>query len=283
MKCPEPLANPHHFTHEAMHTTFSLRIRGLEDADARGMARECFDQIDILESRLSRFLEGSDISLINRMSPGETLFISESTHQCLLAGMDALARTGGLFDITLGKRIQHQKSGDDGPLPPVTGQITIHPDVAAVTCVEAGREIDLGGIGKGFALDHLKKLLIDWGAEDALLCAGASSLLALGPQSWPIDLAGSKGALRVLLQDQSISASGTGIQGAHIVHPAGADAMPAAPCARIWAQASTAVMAEVWSTALMLLDPAELPAILGEIDELSAVYAERDGVPSQLR
>ena len=283
MNCPEPLANPHHFTHEAMHTTFSLRIRGMEDADAQGMARECFDQIDILESRLSRFLDGSDISLINRMAPGETLFISESTHQCLLAGMDALARTGGLFDITLGKRIQHQKSGDDAPLPPVVGQITIHPDVAAVTCVEAGREIDLGGIGKGFALDHLKKLLIDWGAEDALLCAGASSLLALGAQSWPIDLAGSKGALRVLLQDQSISASGTGIQGAHIVHPAGADAMPAAPCARIWAQASTAVMAEVWSTALMLLDPGELPAILVEIDELSAVYAERDGVPARLR
>jgi FAD:protein FMN transferase len=161
--------------------------------------------------------------------------------------------------------------------------LTIHPDTPAVTCEEPGREIDLGGLGKGFALDQIHQLLTSWGAQDALLSAGASSLLAFGPQAWPVDLGGSQGNLRIHLENSALSASGTGIQGAHIVHPAGHEAMPAAPCTRIWVRASTAAMAEIWSTALMLLDPGELPEIVTQIDELTAVYVERDGVVSQLR
>ena len=62
----------------------------------------------------------------------------------------------------------------------------------AITCEEPGREIDLGGIGKGFALDQLKQLLTEWDADDALLAAGASSLLAFGPSAWPVDLTGER-------------------------------------------------------------------------------------------
>lgn len=283
MKCPEPLADARFFSHEAMNTTFHLRIRSENEAESRSMARECFEHIDLLESRLSRFIDGSDISRINRMQAGETLYISELCHECLLLGLDALVRTGGLFDITLGRRIQHQKEHEDGPPPALVGRLTIHPDVPAVTCEEPGREIDLGGLGKGFALDQIHQLLTSWGAQDALLSAGASSLLAFGPQAWPVDLGGSQGNLRIHLENSALSASGTGIQGAHIVHPAGVEAMPSVPCTRIWASAATAAMAEVWSTTLMLLDPSELPEILGDIEELSSVHAERDGCVERIR
>jgi thiamine biosynthesis lipoprotein ApbE len=108
-------------------------------------------------------------------------------------------------------------------------------------------------------------------------------MLAFGPQAWPVDLTGSRENLRIYLENSALSASGTAMQGAHIVHPAGHEAMPASPCTRIWVSASTAAMAEIWSTALMLLDPGELPEIVTQIDELAAVYIERDGVVSQLR
>lgn len=277
MKTPDPLADARQFNHEAMHTTFSLRLRGLDEADARGLARECFDQVDILETQLSRFREGSDVSRINCMAAGETLYLSESCHQCLLLALDACARTGGLFDITLGTRIEHWKSEAAGPVPPLVGKLSIHPDIAAITCEEPGREIDLGGIGKGFALDQLKQFLLDWGVEDALLAAGASSLLAFGPQAWPVDLTGSGGALRVDLQNQALSASGTGIQGSHIIHPWGAGAMPASPCQRIWVIAPTAAEAEVWSTALMLMEPEEIPDLIAGNAELGGVLADSGG------
>jgi thiamine biosynthesis lipoprotein len=272
-----PLSDARCFSHEAMNTTFCLRLRGVDDVTARDMARECFDQLDFLEARLSRFIEGSDVSRINRMAAGETLYLGEASHQCLLLALDAHARTAGLFDITLGTRIEHRKSGGGGPAPDLTGRLVIHPDAPAVTCEEAGREIDLGGIGKGFALDRLKDLLIDWGAEDALLSAGASSLVAFGPNAWPVDLSGSAGSLRVLLENQSLSASGTGIQGAHILHPWGPEAMPATPCDRIWVTASTAALAEIWSTALMLVEPAAIPEVLAGEAEVAAVHADLAG------
>jgi len=277
MKTPVPLPDARYFAHEAMHTTFSLRILGMNESTARGIARECFEQINLLESRLSRYAEGSDVSRINCMTAGETLYLSETCHQCLLLALDAAANTHGLFDITLGTRIEHRKSGSSDPEPPLMGRLTIHPDVPAITCDEPGREIDLGGIGKGFALDQIKLLLTDWGVENALLTAGASSLMAIGPQSWPIDLTGDAGFLRLELINQSISASGTGIQGSHIIHPWGPEAMPVHLSRRIWVTGATAALAEIWSTALMLIDVEEIPDILAGNQDVTSVHADRGG------
>jgi len=277
MNTNDPLADSHPFSHDAMHTTFMLRFRGVERETARDLAHECFSQIDLHEARLSRFIEDSDISRINHLRAGETLYLHESSYQCLLLGLDACARTGGLFDITLGRQIEHRKTGDGSPPPPPAGSLIIHPDVAAVTCVEPGRVLDLGGIGKGFALDQLREVLDSWDVNDALLAAGASSWLAVGPSRWPVDLATETRSRRIELCNQALSASGTGIQGGHIIHPGGNDAMPAGGFRRIWVVAQDAALAEVWSTALMLVDPAEISEIIEELDELSAVHAEIDG------
>ncbi|MBC8126117.1 MAG: FAD:protein FMN transferase [Gloeobacteraceae cyanobacterium ES-bin-144] len=260
-----------------MNTTFSLRVRRVDGRTAQGIAKECFDEIDLLESRLSRYVEASDISRINHLESGQTLYLSDSCHQCLLQALDAYSQTAGLFDVTLGTRIEHRKSGNESDEPLLKGRLKIHPDVAAVTCEEAGREIDLGGIGKGFALDQLKQLLTVWEVQDALLTAGASSMLAIGDSEWPVDLAGESESLRITLKNQSLSASGTFIQGDHIIHPAGHEAMPESPCTRIWVVASTAVLAEIWSTTLMLLSLDEILEFIEGIDVIHSVYAEQAG------
>ena len=277
MKTNDPLADSHPFSHDAMNTTFTLRFRGVGSETARDLAYECFSQIDLLESRLSRFIDNSDISRINHLGAGETLYLHDSTYQCLLYALDASARTGGLFDITLGRQIEHRKAGDDSPPPPPAGSLIIHPDVAAVTCVEPGRVLDLGGIGKGFALDQLRQVLELWGVDDALMAAGASSLLAVGATRWPVDLATECQSRRIELCNQALSASGTGIQGSHIIHPGGDDAMPAGGFRRVWVVAPDAAVAEVWSTALMLVNPEELPELIAEVPELRAIHAELDG------
>lgn len=272
-----PMQDSLQFIHEAMNTTFTLRLRGVDAETAQGVARESFELVDLLESRLSRFMESSDVSRINCMAAGETLYLSENCHQCLLLALDAHARTRGLFDITLGRRIEHRKSGNEGPPPAITGSLIIHPDVPAVTCVEPGRELDLGGIGKGYALDQIKQLLIDWEVDDALLAAGASSLLAFGPASWPVDLTGGCESRQIHLSNQALSASGTGIQGSHIIHPAGDEVMPVTECARVWVLAPSAALAEIWSTALMLVEPDEIPSILAEEPDIAGVHAEIQG------
>jgi FAD:protein FMN transferase len=283
MMTNDPLADSHLFSHDAMNTTFALRFRDVDPETARDLAYECFSQIDLLESRLSRFVDSSDISRINHLGAGETLYLHETSYQCLLLALDAHARTGGLFDITLGRQIAHRKAGDDSPPPPLAGSLIIHPDVAAVTCVEPGRVLDLGGIGKGFALDQLRQVLDSWDVNDALLAAGASSWLAVGPSRWSVDLATENQSHRIVLSGQALSASGTNIQGSHIVHPGGNEAMPAAGFRRVWVVAADAALAEIWSTTLMLLDPAEIPALVAEVPELISAHAEMDGGIRDLR
>lgn len=238
----------HHFHHEAMRTTFHIRFAET-NPDAAQIARDCFELIDLLEGRLSRYKQDSDITRINCLPAGEKHYITPETHQCLLRALDLYQHTAGLFDITLGQQIRHRKDGHAGPPPEPKGRIIIHPDEPAVTCVEPGRELDLGGIGKGFALDSLGEKLAEWEAPSALLSAGASTHLTWGGAAWPTRLESGTGVRILELKNGALSASGTEIQGAHIVHP---DAGGLLVEGRVWVVAEDATTADAWSTALLL-------------------------------
>ena len=195
-----PLPGCLHFAHEAMNTTYHLRFPEQESKHLHDVSVFCFEELDRLESQLSRFVEGSDVSRINEMKAGDSLFISEACYDCLRQALELHQQTGGLFDITLGVQIEHFKSGHEGEAPPLEGSLTVAPDRPLVECQTAGRHIDFGGIGKGFALDRLQQILIDWEIESALISAGASTQLAHGPTPWPVQLAGDHDSVTIGLQ-----------------------------------------------------------------------------------
>ena len=64
------------------------------------------------------------------------------------------------------------------------------------------------------------------------------------------------------------------------MHPVDGLEKPAAECSRIWVTATDAALAEVWSTALMLLDPAHIAEFIGGEPGVSAVHGEVGGVIS---
>src|SRR5690554_6216929 len=136
----------HRFDHAAMNTQFSLRIVHPDRERALLVAGACFRRLDRLEACLSRYREESDIARINAMEGGESLLIEEETYACLKLALEAGAVTGGLFDVTLGSQIEHRKGNAEGDPPALRGKIELAPDRPRVTCVEAGRQIDLGGI-----------------------------------------------------------------------------------------------------------------------------------------
>ena len=267
----------HTFHHEAMKSTFSLRIVDKEASEAAGVARECFELLDYLESRLSRFIEGSDVWQINHLKTGESLFLTDPCYRCLCLATQATEETGGLFDISIGTLIEARKDGQVPPDP--HGRLVIDPQRPRVVCEEAGREIDLGGIGKGFALEEMKARMIDWGVESALLAAGSSTQLAFGPQAWRVELTGDQHIRSLDLQDAALSASGTGVQGSHIVSPAGGE--PAYPYKRIWITHTNAALADAWSTALMLLSREHLDSL--EPEGSSVYVQDPDGRIQQLK
>ncbi len=275
------IPNLHRFDQQAMNTIFSLRIEHPDRAHALRTAGACFRELERLESVLSRYREGSDISRINSLRAGEQLFIEEATYECLKLAALAYGVTGGLFDVTLGARIEHRKQGQEGDLPPLAGRIELAPDRPLARCIEPGRQIDLGGIGKGYALDHLAGVLREAGIESALVGCAGSTLLCMGPREWPAVLQGETHQEKISLREEALSASGTGFQGAHILHPE--EEQPETMFRRVWIIAATAAMADAFSTASLLLTEAEIKELTGDRNGPRLAFGELLDEPFEIR
>ena len=243
------------YASDAMKTTFRLFVPGGDRALVDSAVSEAFQKLEELEGVLSRYAPGSDISRINAMEAGETLFLSDDCDRCLRLAIEASAATGGRFDPGVGTMIDAVKSGS-GAVGTLRGVVLLDEHRPLVTCLEAGRVLDLGAIGKGFALERMGEILAAHGIADALLTSGASTILAMGSMDWPIDIPHSAGARRLLLSASALAASGNSQQGAHIVNPE--DGTAAQTFANVWVIHPRAPLADAFSTACFTMTPEEI-------------------------
>jgi thiamine biosynthesis lipoprotein len=238
-----------------MATTFAVIIADHPRDYARQAAAAAYRELDRLESELSRYVESSDIARANRLACGETITIGEDTLQCLLIAADVSIATGRAFDAAYAS----QRASDqpaDAPL------FTLDPDAHTLTSRAARLHLDLGAVGKGYALDRMAAQLSEWAVTTACLQSGGSTALALAPPSghpgWPIGLG--EGATHRLLSLSHVALSGSGIavQGAHLIDPR--TGAPAPRTTRAWALAPTAALSDALSTAFFVLQASELAA-----------------------
>jgi len=255
------------FSHAAMATVFEVHCVHGDAGYARQAAQATFDLVDRLELEQSRFIANSDVSRINALAAGETTRVSPSTMECLEIARRMYALTGGAFDISIGSGLESLELVRDG---------------FAVRARDEGIRLDLGGIGKGYAVDRMAELLEEWEIHSALLHAGFSSVLAReappGRDGWPLTLSapgqGDEGVLaRISARQKAFSASGTR-KGDHIRDPlAGRRVEDRAAWAALssparadadargeWLDAvrSPAAVAEALSTAFMILPVEEI-------------------------
>jgi FAD:protein FMN transferase len=256
----------HRFRHTAMATQYEIRCCHPDAAYARQAAVQAFALVDRLELQLSRFVENSDITRINHLSPGESTVVGLETMQCLRLADAAWRETGGAFDVSLG-------SGFD--------RLEIVPEAFVVRALADGVSLDLGAIGKGFAVDRVAELLEEWEVACALIDAGFSSALALEPPDgvtgWPLTLSrpGESGDVfeRRDVRQAALGASGVR-KGDHIIVPFSraavrgrAAAWVAAPrdvlgdlCGLVGVDPSPAGLADALSTAFMVMEVADVEA-----------------------
>lgn len=268
--------------HAAMATTFDFRVRHEKPDYARQAMAAAFAEVNRLEGRLSRFCEGSDIWRINHAQAGERVRLSEETHACLLRAAELTALTRGAFDITLGAVVDRIRAAGGAELEQAeleaafagsgaAAAVVLDPAFPQAQVQTAGAALDLGAIGKGFALDQAAQLLADWSLASALLGAGGSSFLALcaaGEPPWQLTLSGRSQRVEVRLGNAAIGASGTAEQGRHIVDPLGRGQRYGS--LRAWAIAPDAASADALSTAWMVLLPDEIEIVL---EQAGAGYA----------
>lgn len=269
----------HTFKHEAMATWFEARIAGEDETYAKQAAQEAFSRLDRLESLLSRYREESEITQIRMLAEGEALQLSRATFECLMIAMEMAEMTGGAFQPGLGASMDAIRStravaGADAGMPP--GRLEIDPESLTVVRVGGPVDLDLGAIGKGFALDRLAEDFREWEIGGVMLVAGGSSILALDPppesEGWEVRV---NGTHRLLLRDSSIGASGTGVKGAHILNAQ--TGKPIETGARAWAWAREAARSDALSTAFLTFSWARIEAFCAENAEVGAIYVPKDG------
>jgi thiamine biosynthesis lipoprotein len=261
------------FRHEAMATYFELVIAGQEHEYARQASAAAFRDLDRLENTLSRYIESSDIARANRLARGGCIAITADTLECLLIAADVSMFTRRAFDPAYASERPAELAAD---IPP----FTVDPDAHTLTSLAEHLHLDLGAVGKGFALDRMAEVLKEWGIASATLNAGGSSVLALesappdSERGWEVGLGEGRGYRTIPLLGASLSGSGTAVKGSHLVDPRTGE--PALRTSRVWALAPTAAHADALSTAFFVMNEAEIAALCAAHPLLGAGIAGAD-------
>lgn len=260
------------FHHEAMATFFEITVADQPESYARQAVTAAWRELDRLESELSRYVESSDIARANRIVRGETIAIGDDALECLLLAAEISLATDRAFDVAFAsQRATEQTTG----APP----FTLDPSAHTLTSGADRLHLDLGAIGKGYALDRLALLLREWGIASACLNSGGSTALALDPPAgepgWIFTLDSGAIERSLPLSHVALSGSGTAVKGPHLIDPR--SGIPAARPSRAWALAPTAAMADALSTAFFVWSDAEVAAFCAAHPEVGAAVVSREG------
>lgn len=189
----------------AMATSFEVLLP-FASPNAQPAAEAALDLIDDLEDQLTVFREHSEVSRLNATAADRAVEVSTDLFELIEFAAQVTRQTSGAFDIATGALTKAWGFyGRQGRVPTPaeraeamartgTRFLALDRDRRTVRYLRPGLEFNLGGIGKGYAIDRAADLLVQgWGSSSALLHGGTSSVRAVGhppgqPRGWPVVL-----------------------------------------------------------------------------------------------
>ena len=243
------------------------------------------DEISRLDDVLSDYNQDSGLSRLVREGRTGSVAVDRALFEVLEESLVISRRSGGVFDVTIAPVVRTWREAREQDRRPTDAEIA-----AAKRCVGYDKvelqapdrvrlrsdclEIDLGAIGKGYAVDRGLAVLKAEGVSDASVNAGNSSIGAIGhppgKRGWPVLLGGAiAGRQTLLLRDQSVSTSSQSPAG-HIVDPrSGGPAQTPLAVSVVAPRGSTS---DALSTALLLMSADNGAAMLAHFPGVSALW-----------
>jgi thiamine biosynthesis lipoprotein len=231
----------------AMATRFELVLPGDNPVRLRAAGEAALAEVERLEARLSLYRPTSEIARVNALAAREPVRVSPSVFGLLEHARLLQEESGGTFDISIAPLVRCWGfMGGSGRLPEpeeiaqavrCSGMSHIRLDSAdfSVRFDQEGVMIDLGAIGKGYAIDCAVETLREAGVTSALMHGGTSTVFGLGspPEAdgWKIAIAPVAGkrpiGSTVVLRDSALSVSAVwgrsfeagGQQFGHVIDP----------------------------------------------------------------
>jgi thiamine biosynthesis lipoprotein len=161
--------------------------------NAVAMGEEAFALLDALEEQMTVYRETSEISRLNRRAFAEPVRVESRLFGLLQMAAAIHRETEGAYDLTAGalikawgffrgpRRVPAEAERTAALERVGMDKVILDSERGTVRYQRPGLEINLGSIGKGYALDRMAdKLRRLWGVERMLLHGGTSSVYAGG-------------------------------------------------------------------------------------------------------
>jgi len=183
-------SNLYHNKFNTMGTRCQILISGVDTDYAAQVFNIIKKDVTRLEEDLSHFNEQSEVSQINKWAASSPVPVSEAIFDLIKACRKYYDLTRGLFDITQKPLVNfwsdktegYSANGEVEKLISATGMnnVVLNETDHTVLFKHKKLKIDFSGIGKGYALERVKKLFRRFSVKNAFVSLGESTILALG-------------------------------------------------------------------------------------------------------
>ncbi len=281
----------------AMGSSVTVTVWTRDEPAAEAAMAEVFSEFDRLENLMSTWREGSDVLRLNAAAGTEPVRLSPEVIEVLGIARHYSELSDGKFDVTFGPlsglwRFDHDQ---DGVIPdpavvaarvPFIGWEDLVVDATAGTALlrRKGMSVHLGGIGKGYAVDHGAAILRRHGFENFLIQSGGDMYVGGQPEGrpWRLGIQDPRGPgdtpfAVVELSDATFSTSGDyeryfikdGRRYHHILDPD--SGQPAMASRSVTIVTARGVDADALSTAVFILGPDAGMALIERLPDVEGV------------
>ena len=221
--------------HRVVMGTFSrVVVLAKSEKAARACIEAAFDVQARIESLMSYHREDSELNKINRYGAEKPVAVNPMTFEVLRQSVHFSQISDGAFDVTVGPLVDLWRAAGEANEPPSEQalaearrkvgfeKLILDENAMTVRFAEEGMRIDLGGIGKGYAVDKAVEAMKKRGALGGMVDLGGNircfGQAPRGQEKWriglqdpnvaPDDVGPSKYLLVLELADTSVATSG---------------------------------------------------------------------------
>jgi thiamine biosynthesis lipoprotein len=285
-----------------MGTVVFVTAVATDESTAQQAAKAGFDEIRRLEGLLSTWIPSSELSKVNAAAGREPVPVSQETFEVLERSLDMAKLTNGAFNIAVGPAVRAWNASGEGQVPPQEDLETLRPQVdlshihldkgkRTVWLRRSGMQIDVGGIGKGFAADLAARVMQASGAIAGVV-ALSGDIKTFGrmpddqrfvfgiqhPRKEEGEILG-----RMELENEAVSTAGDyqryfmkdGIRYHHILNPA--TLQPARECQSVTVFAKEGVVADGLDTGIFVMGPDKGMALIESLSDVEGVIVDQEG------
>ena len=299
LPCVQALADWVGEARPMMGTEVSVYLWSDEPDLGRQALEEVFAEAERIDRLMSTYLDGSEISEINRLAAEQPVVAGEELFRLIQRSLDISELTHGAFDITYDSVGQHynfreRQRPDAGTVEAEKEKIDyryiqLDEALSSVTFLKEGVRINLGGIAKGYVVERGVNILRGLGIQHAIVTAGGDSRL-LGDRRgrpWMVGIRDPREegqvAISVPLADEAISTSGDyerffdedGVRYHHIIRPS--TGLPAGGVHSATVFGPDAVFTDALSTSVFVMGVEQGLILIATLPDYESIVIDSDG------